>query len=244
MRLHAPLLLLLSSTTAAQSTCGSLITYRQYSVLLSNAPPCFQNGCGGPPPARSMSAQWQTDQCTTECQSDLACRIPGWPVLNMTRTCTTVPEDWLFSSNNTGACCASGSEPFALADWVGGLCNAPWNWTVRQHDATQGENCPNSDQILTTFALENVVTSFELVFSIAVFWFAAITNRSRHYIRFFGLPAVNSWKRAVLLGIWYPLCHWLASSFWSAALIRLEPGYQDVPVGLLALLLCARPNSL
>ena len=71
-----------------------------------------------------LGIQWQADQCTTpDCRGDVACRIPGWPVLNITSTCTTGPQEWLFSTSNTGAYCASEDEFFALADWVGGLCN-------------------------------------------------------------------------------------------------------------------------
>jgi hypothetical protein len=282
-------LLLLFQTTAAQSACGSLITYRQFSVLLSSAPSCFQNGCGSPPPAETMSStcsasqgcshlweflrtQWQANSCTADCQGDVACRISGWPVLNMTSTCTTVPQEWLFS--NAGDCCtASEAEPFALADWIGGLCNgsewrrpfgyyggmarqdweewiAPWNWTVRRDTTNTSlssnsteEECPRTNYMLWAFAIENLATSGGLVIGIAVFWAAAVMNRSRHLVRFF-VPRVHSWKMALLLGIWYPLAHWLVSSFWTAALVSAEPGYGDVPVGLLALLLCARPNSL
>jgi len=281
------LLLTLIQIAAAQSTCGSLITYRQFSVLLSSAPSCFQNGCGNPPPAASMSStcsvnqscshlwdflrkQWQANQCTPDCSGDVACRIPGWPVLNMTSTCTTVPQEWLFSNN--GACCTSDTEPFALADWIGNLCNgsewrqpfayyggmakedweewiAPWNWTVQpdhlnNDNNTNLENCPAAEQILTTFAIENIVTAGEIVLSVGVFWAAAALRKSRHFILLFGLPGIKSWKSALLYGFWYPLAHWLVSSFWTAALIRAEPGYEQVPVGFLGLLLCSRPNSL
>lgn len=280
MRLITALALI--QVTTAQSNCGSLITYRQFSVLLSSAPPCFQNGCGNPPPAGSMSStcsvnqscshlweflrtQWQANQCTPDCEGDVACRIPGWPVLNMTSTCTTVPQEWLFSNN--GACCTSDTEPFALADWIGNLCNgsewrqpfayyggmaredweewiAPWNWTVQPDNNANPENCPAAEQILTTFAMENLITAGEIVLSIGVFWVAAALRKSRHFIRLFGLPGIKSWRGALVYGLWYPLAHWLVSSFWTAALIRAEPGYENVPVGLLALLLCARPNSL
>ena len=49
---------------------------------------------------------------------------------------------------------------------------------------------------------------------------------------------------ALLSGIRYSILRWLASSVWVAALRRLRPGYQDVLVGLLALLLYSKPNSL
>lgn len=126
------------ASTAQRSSCGSLVTYRQYTVLLESAPQCFRSGCGNPPPADSMSSvcqpgsacfplwdflrvKWQDDYCAG-CPHDLACRNSGWPILNGTAACETSPERWLFT--DSGTCCFGTQEPFALADWIGQVCNA------------------------------------------------------------------------------------------------------------------------
>lgn len=167
--------------------CGSLITYRQFEILLDEAPTCFRTGCGG---AASMSSscpssaacfplwdllrtQWQadTDWCAAArdkgCRQDLACRIGGWPVLNVTAVCDAPSgpgKGWLFGGGggggSAGGCCVEEQEPFELADWVGALCNGsqwregfaytagmapldweewrePWNWTLRPQNTTR-----------------------------------------------------------------------------------------------------------
>src|SRR3954451_12261786 len=78
------------------SKCGSLITYRQYSVLLSEAPQCFQNGCNSinstalattissPCPSDApcgvlwdiFRQKFEQNWCES-CRSDIACRIGG-----------------------------------------------------------------------------------------------------------------------------------------------------------------------
>lgn len=157
-------------TTASQSQCGGLITYNQYTTLLNQTQPniqCFREGCSAPLPASTMSSQcpqssscsalwdilqdqWQRDWCAT-CPDDIACRIPGWPILNATAACAVIPHNWVFSTS--GQCCVSDDEPFQLAAWIGSFCNGsqwrapfdyyggmakedweewiePWNWTV------------------------------------------------------------------------------------------------------------------
>ncbi|KAK4191900.1 hypothetical protein QBC35DRAFT_470565 [Podospora australis] len=271
---------------SSQSLCGSLVTYRQYSVLLSTAPTCFLYGCGDPPPSSSMSStcavsqpcsklweflrgDWQDNWCAN-CGTDVACRIPGWPILNMTATCSTEPQEWLFS--NTGECCATGTEPFELADWIGSLCNGsewrrpfayygymakedweewiePWNWTVRPENTstfnlTGPPRCTDTHEMLVTFGIENAITSGEIVAGAFIFLIFAAYDKTEWFINKFRAPHINSFWQAVGSGIWYPLLNWVASSFWAAAEIRATPGYENVPIGFLALLFMARPNSL
>lgn len=197
--LVVPVLSLFIALTNGQSTCGSLVTYRQYSTLLTEAPNCLRNGCGGIDSATSMSSscpqqapcseiwnllegQYQKDWCES-CEDDVACRIAGWPVLNATAACDMSPNAWLFGAQ--GECCASGDEPFELADWVGSLCNGsewreafnrsgwmakedweewilPWNWTVAPNniDLRTGERlpavCDKSPWYLGLFFIENL----------------------------------------------------------------------------------------
>lgn len=117
------------STTCASDTCGSLVTYRQYSSPLQDAPKCFLQGCGdanstsmsaGCPsqapcsnPWDALQNQWQDKKWCDTCGDDTACRISGWPVLNASATCDTNPGTWLFSAQ--GDCCASGDEAMQLA---------------------------------------------------------------------------------------------------------------------------------
>ncbi|KAH6677329.1 hypothetical protein B0J14DRAFT_584023, partial [Halenospora varia] len=73
---------------SAQSTCGSLITYRQFSAILHQAPLCLRNGCNSsvnltsipdyyPPRApchntwKIISDQFQKDWCSS-CRGDVA----------------------------------------------------------------------------------------------------------------------------------------------------------------------------
>jgi hypothetical protein len=131
--------LLHTSFVVADSTCGSLITYRQYSTLLESAPQCFINGCTTNTTPSSMSdtcpqtvpcselwglfnKEYQQPWCSN-CTKDVACRISGWPILNATAFCDITPETdtWLFG--NQGSCCATGNQSYELARWVGQMCN-------------------------------------------------------------------------------------------------------------------------
>ena len=122
---------------AAQDTCGSLITYRQYSTELEAAPQCFIDGCTSQTKPASMSDvcpqghacselwnlisdKYQQDWCSS-CTQDVACRISGWPILNASALCDTAPNTWIFGT--TGSCCTTGNEPFELAEWIGTMCN-------------------------------------------------------------------------------------------------------------------------
>ncbi|KAI9773652.1 MAG: hypothetical protein M1840_006926 [Geoglossum simile] len=171
------LLFQLLQLASSLDTCGSLITYRQYSTLLNRAPQCFRDGCiangtqdAGLPacaPPSPCSALWtvletqfQTDWCSS-CKGDIACRIPGWPVLNATSACKTTPHNWVFYVDDN--CCKTGNQPFELASWIGNMCNqsqwrepfqpyggmaqadweewiVPWNWTVRREKSALNNN--------------------------------------------------------------------------------------------------------
>jgi hypothetical protein len=167
------LLLPLLQLASSSDSCGSLITYRQYSALLESAPRCFRDGCSTngtqdavlpacPPPSPCstlwtvLENQFQSDWCSS-CKGDIACRIPGWPILNATNACKTIPHNWIFYVDDN--CCTAGNQPFELASWIGNMCNqsqwrepfrpyggmaqedweewiVPWNWTVRPEKST------------------------------------------------------------------------------------------------------------
>lgn len=175
----------------------SLITYNQYSTLLNQAPQCFRTGCGQndtlTTASSSCSAQspcyglwtiindrFQKDWCDLS-PNDIACRIPGWPILNSTSICDLVPNEWIFGVS--GQCCIANDEPFDFANWIGDMCNGqwkepftiyggmakedwqewivPWNWTVRPEntasEAIDSSRCPSASQELGLFAAENII---------------------------------------------------------------------------------------
>ena len=187
----------------SSSSCGELITYRQYSdLLLKTAPRCFLDGCevnhpqasiSSPcPPSAACHALWsiintdfQRDWCSS-CASDVACRIPGWPILNATSMCEFNPNDWIFYTD--GLCCISNDEPFEVAKWIGSMCNGtwrepfeyyggmarldweewiePWNWTVRRENTSgstlpplSAPECPTPVVKLGLIALENILAA-------------------------------------------------------------------------------------
>lgn len=129
-------------TAAAQTRCGALITYRQFSSLLQDAPKCFLQGCGeinstsmstgcsSQAPCfdlwTTFSKQWEGKDWCQSCGSDTACRIPEWPILNATATCDTKPGKLLFGTQ--GECCASADDGTKLAQWVGSLCSNASEW--------------------------------------------------------------------------------------------------------------------
>lgn len=124
------------------AACGSLVTFRQYTVLLEQAPQCYRHGCDAgnaslttisspcSPLApcyglwKIISDRFHSDWCKSCHQHDVACRIQGWPILNTTSMCQFVPDDWIFYTD--GECCNSGAEPFEIASWIGSMCNETW----------------------------------------------------------------------------------------------------------------------
>ena len=192
------ILWLLCHATAVSSQishCGSLITYRQFSTLLAeDQPQCLRDGCGN---ASSMSSdcegspcspiwnilrgQYQQDWCSS-CPDDVACRIRGWPVLNVTAACAIDPHEWLFA--NSSQCCTSTDEPFQIAKWVNSLCNGagwrapfehyggmarddwhewiePWNWTVT---TIPYQSCASRFDFLSGFMIDNIVEAASFLF--------------------------------------------------------------------------------
>ena len=275
---------LLVSQVQSALSCGSLMTYRQYSVILKSAPVCFTDGCGVSATTMSsecdasqpcshlwkfMREQWQPDWCSSG-HHEIACRIHGWPVLNITATCATQPREWLFS--NTGSCCVTDGEPFELADWIGSLCNGsewrkpfeyfggmakedwaewiePWNWTVKpeniSHEPLESTSCSSPSTTLRSLAIENAATLAELPTEVFFFWLITLSGRGRRaFRRVFKMPSAQTFRGALISGIWYPIVHWLLSSFLVAAEWHAAPGYGHIPLGLTAFLLCARPNIL
>ncbi|MCJ1470036.1 hypothetical protein MMC07_008681 [Pseudocyphellaria aurata] len=99
--------------------------------------------------------------------------------------CQFVPHDWIFSD---GECCASGTEPFELAEWVEKMCDEtwrtpfqfyggmakedweewvqPWNWTVRPlnstNEPTLQPRCSSASSYLGQFAIENILSLLEV----------------------------------------------------------------------------------
>jgi hypothetical protein len=277
------------SVTHAQNHCGSLITYRQYGVLLEQAPLCFRNGCDDPKPSGSMSStcasnsacyplwevlrkEWQDDWCSA-CGGDIACRIPGWPILNSTAACDVSPSQWLFSA--AGPCCATGEEPFQLAEWIGGLCNGsqwrtpfesyggmaqsdwaewiePWNWTVRRENTSTGnstfDDCKTSYATLAAMGIDNAVSIGSSSAEILVAWLILIfLAKSRDDDKPFVLAfrdEVKTWPWALVGGLGSGFGYILSNFATAIIWNRYYPGYQNMETGYVGLALCARPSVL
>ena len=208
-----------------------------------------------------LRLQYQQDWCAG-CPDDIACRIPGWPVLNATAACAVVPHEYLFSSATANeACCIADDEPFRLADWVGAMCNgsewrAPfayyggmaredweqwieaWNWTVeRRPPAGPNETyaCASNYDILWSFGIEDFLHfAFALVLSFIGYL------KVRKGIDFSGNI---KWERVAFAGV-VETASWVGSALINAAQIVATPSYQDVPYGELVSLLFARPCPL
>src|SRR4051794_1656606 len=106
------LAILILQETNAETTCGSLITYRQFSAILDSAPQCLKTSCASTSELASISSQcnpdtpcyslWKIftdkfhDDWCSSCRSDHSCRTHGWPILNATASCEIIPHDWLF----------------------------------------------------------------------------------------------------------------------------------------------------
>ncbi|TID21335.1 hypothetical protein E6O75_ATG04730 [Venturia nashicola] len=132
---------------------------------------------------KSLQAQWQGQDWCQNCGDDTACRISGWPVLNISASCDTSSGKWLFGDG--GKCCASSDESIQLAHWVGTMCNGsewrlnfnrsggmakddwkewilPWNETVSPRDVdphaqNQPPGCSKARFYLGVFFIENLV---------------------------------------------------------------------------------------
>jgi len=263
--------------------CGSLITYRQHAVLLSEAPQCFRDGCGPPNStelATSISSpcpaeapcnnlweiileNFQQNWCAS-CHGDVACRIGGWPVLNMSAACNFSPSDWIFSA--TGECCATGNEPFLIADWIETLCNGsewrapfnyyggmakedweewiePWNWTLQLQNTTTEQ-----------FASEPSCDSSSLLWSLGIENFTKVAGfiANAVFALFFKVVLGKNWgpidKRyhwwAAILGGVSDYISTFSGNIGTALILWNTPGYQNTPPGQLILLLSSRPSVL
>jgi hypothetical protein len=274
--------LLLSVASAQRPQCGTLITYRQYSVLLDSAPKCFRDGCGNPPPADSMSSScttdspcyplwsylrsdWQEDYCA-HCSGDLACRLPGWPVLNATAACDTSPDRWLFSG--TGNCCVNTEqEPFALADWISTICNAsepwrapfayyggmamedweeyiePWNWTLGLNytdRSTPPVSCTSAVDLFVVFFQENATSLGSYIAAILGFYLLIVFGHPLLHLQDHYVEKKAS--RALLYGLGAGGA-WIMGNFLSALVWQRYAGFESTPLGELGLLLCSRPSA-
>lgn len=151
------------------------------------------------------------------CESDVACRISGWPIMNATALCESAPNQVLFGD---GDCCNQGTEPFELAQWTGSFCNGsewreqfevcggmacldwrewimPWNWTVQNTNLKEGEHdCKPPHRYLLIYAYEHI---FWLVFSIGIgvlrLWIARHEERkNRSIFRYWSLMIYANMK--------------------------------------------------
>ncbi|KAF1843605.1 uncharacterized protein K460DRAFT_357311 [Cucurbitaria berberidis CBS 394.84] len=118
----------------------------------------------------------QKNSWCSKCNSDTACRIPGWPVMNATSLCQSTPNQLLFGEEG---CCIHGTEPFELAEWTGIFCNGsewrqefdicggmacrdweewimPWNWTVQNNTLPPDQQkCTTPSRYLAIYAGEH-----------------------------------------------------------------------------------------
>ena len=258
------------------STCGSLITFRQHAVLLNDSPPCFRNGCGDETPASNMASacptssrcnslwnhlreQYQQNWCSSSsCSGDPACRIPGWPVLNITAACELTPHEWLFGA--LGGCCVRGNEPFLMGDWTSSLCNSsqwrapfaffggmaredreewilPLNWTVQVHNTSQqnftATSCAPPSNIYALWVLDNFLhAAFAILLGVIYVGLALWRTRVSTNLK---------WWKAITAGLGDGAAL-LIGNLVAAITLRNTPGYQDIPIGELFVLLNARPS--
>ena len=179
----------------------------------------------------------------------------------MTEACNVSPGDWIFAGN--GGCCSSGTEPFQIAEWIQTLCNGsewrepftyyggmakedweewiePWNWTVRPqntstYNITTDPGC-NASAFLLTLGLENI---FRIVDFAAGVILAIVFQRWVGHI--FGEEF--HWWKAIAGGFGHYLTM-LGGSIGAAIIIVNTPGYEDIPVVELIVLITSRPSVL
>ncbi|ORY19228.1 hypothetical protein BCR34DRAFT_208705 [Clohesyomyces aquaticus] len=190
-------LVLLHQIVTATSSCGSLITYRQYSTVLGeDGPRCFRGGCGDEFLESLSSKCIKTSSCyelystisnhtgldnCRVCRGDIACRTHGWPIVNATGLCQSIPQDWMLLDQD---CCGSPEDTKEIALWIKEICSdewrhhfgyfggmakddwqewiLPWNWTITANNATtDGKKilpCHSPSYYLFYFAMESFVT--------------------------------------------------------------------------------------
>ncbi|KAK3368336.1 hypothetical protein B0H63DRAFT_75188 [Podospora didyma] len=255
-------ILLSSAPACLQNGCGVPSPAESMSSICPLSSPCSVLW-------EIMRVNWQPDWCgqaASLCPGDVACRIWSWPILNATAACSATPNDWLFSATNTGGCCAAGDEPFMLSDWVALLCNGsawrepfvyyggmapldwaewiePWNWTVSPRDDALIQHCPSSASMLASFAEENLISLGEIILQTALYWMFLQFNFRFNILNRLAMRQVHRWERSlvggVLAGISVVVSNFLTAVQWS-----LTPGYSNIPIGYLGLLLCARPSAI
>lgn len=137
----ASLSFLVPPVTGSEAFCDSLLSYNQYSILLKDAPRCLGYGCGGVTPESFSSSYDMGTRCNPfwrlineqhqsyhswcdYCHDSPACRIPGWPVLNVLAVCDSV--HLLELGNTSTQCCSSITERDELRGWFDRLCDGSW----------------------------------------------------------------------------------------------------------------------
>lgn len=264
-------LLLGASWVASTSDCGSLVTYRQYSDLLSqNDTACFRDGCGSATSISSqcpeespcfvlwdvLRAQFQPDWCAS-CPEDTACRIRGWPVLNATAACAAVPHEWLFGAQ--GGCCASDSEPFLLSDWIERLCNgsqwrAPFEyyggmakkdweeWIEPLNWTLTARNTSTTSVQKQSCSSIQILTSFLIENAVELVAFLIGTGFTILQAGRRGSEFKEHYRIFAILGGVASAAVWLVSNYITSLVISKIHGYQGAPRADLMLLFCTRPN--
>lgn len=141
----------------------------------------------------------------------------------------------------------------------------PWNWTVRAENASDlpipDQKCPKTQSYLGVFAAENIVFLFVAVayFVLKLVWIRYKYTRGSFVktisdafrpvksaiSRCFGRDGHGSTNGLFASATWIAIllsAVQLGFNFASAYIIKHNPGYEDVPAPLLALLFCARPR--
>jgi hypothetical protein len=191
---------LLRLAQASTTSCGSLITSRQYSYLLrKSTPDCFLKSCNLTQNTSSLASTCTADSSCHElwtaivkhsgldwCDScrgsyrggDVACRTHGWPIINATELCQSIPKHWMYTDQQ---CCGTGSDTFEIAHWINRLCSdewrkgfhfyggmapddwvdwiLPWNWTVHADNSLgtiKAPHCHKASTYLLLFLAENI----------------------------------------------------------------------------------------
>lgn len=273
-------------TEGLQDECSSLMTYRQFTEFLSESPACYRNGCGATP-ASSMSSMcpasapchvlwdfmfdaYQNNWCSN-CRNDIACRIPGWPILSATSVCNAIPHDWLYDTD--GRCCIASSEPFDIAQWISKLCNGsewrkpfnyyagmakddwaewmePWNWTFRYKTPAgsppQVDNIPQCAPpatVLSILWIENLAEIGAIVLDVLAFWVLTV----RPWRRRWDWPAIlcgpDEGREFGRPGSGIlNAVFGIVASVVAAVSAHNTPGYSDLPIADQFLLHCTRPT--
>jgi hypothetical protein len=146
-------------------------------------------------------------------------------------------------------------EPFefyggmARLDWEEWI--EPWNWTVRPENTTVRDDvptpsCESSQKILGNFGLDNAISFVSAFVQIFIHWLRHYRDTDK------GLSGSNAESRGkeprpyslmIIAGFTTALGYFLSNMF-TAVYWSTQPGYSHMPIGLVGLLLYARPSIL